>query len=125
MKKLIMFCLAFALCLPIFGCNRDVEKVLKNADTLYLTIKVIVEDPAVYDVLSDGTLDKLRLLEDRYLTAKQVYLAGQRDGTTVDKIFDIAGGLVTVFDDLPQIEKHGDEISAARVAVKALRVLLQ
>ena len=125
MKKLVVGCLFLAL-FGLVGCNMgtDTREVLKQADTLYLVVKTIVTDPGVMPLLSRDTLEKLIILEVRYLEAKEIYLSGAAEGGTKAKIFAMAGKLVDIFEDLPYLEKYKDKISAARVAVKIIRIQL-
>ena len=118
--------IVFILLFSTISCNTtDTREVLKQADTLYLVVKTIVTDPAVLPILSRDTLEKLILLETRYLQAKKLYLSGVAEGDTKSKIFGFAGTLISIFEELPHLDKYKDQITTARVAIKILRIQLR
>ena len=105
--------------------NADTRQLLKQSDVLYHVVKTIVTDPGVMPLLSRDTLEKLIILENSYLEAKKLYLSGvdQRDIRT--KLLSYAGKLIGIFEILPQMDKYADQISAARVAVKIIKIQLE
>ena len=126
MKRLIAG-LAFIMLFSLFACemNTDTRQLLKQSDTLYLVVKTIVTDPGVMPLLSRDTLEKLLILENSYLEAKKLYLSGVDQRNIRTKLLSYAGKLIGIFEILPQMDKYKDQISAARVAVKIIKIQLE
>lgn len=126
MKRLIAG-LMFIMLFSLFACemNTDTRQLLKQSDTLYLVVKTIVTDPGVMPLLSRDTLEKLLILENSYLEAKKLYLSGVDQRNIRTKLLSYAGKLIGIFEILPQMDKYKDQISAARVAVKIIKIQLE
>ena len=126
MKRLIAG-LMFIMLFSLFACemNTDTRQLLKQSDTLYLVVKTIVTDPGVMRLLSRDTLEKLLILENSYLEAKKLYLSGVDQRNIRTKLLSYAGKLIGIFEILPQMDKYKDQISAARVAVKIIKIQLE
>jgi len=126
LKRLIAG-LMFIMLFSLFACemNTDTRQLLKQSDTLYLVVKTIVTDPGVMPLLSRDTLEKLLILENSYLEAKKLYLSGVDQRNIRTKLLSYAGKLIGIFEILPQMDKYKDQISAARVAVKIIKIQLE
>jgi hypothetical protein len=109
------------------GCrDPDVDKAFKTADKLYRSVKIVVTDPEVSALIPDKTMGKLAALEKKYILGKslinELSAVEGKDALTIlaecsDEVLDILADLTS--------DKHKDQITIIRNAVKVLQVYLE
>lgn len=127
MVMLIVFALMFAS-LP--GCDdTDKEKILKHANKAYVSIRLIVTDPAVKPLISDANMEKLKTAEADYLAAvgvlEKVSFESDEGVVSLDTIASCADIIIGLLDTIELPDEYADKLAAVRVIVKVLRVQLE
>jgi hypothetical protein len=130
-KLIVVMLLIMALALAALpGCDdADKETILKHANKAYVSIRLIVTDPAILPLISEKNLAILQKAEDDYLAAvgiwKKLALSRTRGVTAADKIATCADTIIELLDAIELPEKYETKIAAVRVVVKVLRVQLE